>query len=116
MNIENEVNNQESINLSRLMAIINIVLFILPSSVIIFGFFPIINGKILWKPSESNDYIYIIFNPFVFILISSFILSLKYFITKKISKFSEAFLILSIFANFLTNLIAMLFILLSGIK
>lgn len=106
MSNESETNNYEVLNSLRLAALVNIVLFILPSSLLSLGFIPILGAKTHFPLYELISFIFILANPFVVILILSFVLSLKYFMHKKISKFSERLLKFSVFVNFITNLMA----------
>lgn len=81
-----EIGKSRTINWVRLSSLINICLFILP----LFVFSPLV---IFAKVN-------------MLVLFASFLLSSKYFISKDISKFSEIFLMLSVFINFFTNVIA----------
>ena len=107
--METEIKTKpEIINWLRLSAMLNIVLFILPGSIAIN-----MTAKMVLTLFSSNYWmaltgLILIINPFNIILFMSFILSIKYFITKESSEFANTFLKISVFINFFTNLVVII--------
>lgn len=105
-----ELDKNSIINWTRLSAMINLVLFALPGSILFLILFTsIISAGI----AGLFNFLVMLVNPFMLISVISFAISIKYLKTKNLSKFSKIFLICTVFINFISNLMVIAIIQLS---